>query len=194
MLLALCPALTGLPMLSRTSWSRSCKNQNQDQDQDQDQGKHSHSRPHLIVGNGKNVPTVLSATTSAAAASTRTASSSAPLWVGSSLRKAVLDHPPQPQPPQPQPPLPPSLGNGNNVATVNSATTSAAAASTRTVSSSAPLWVGSSLRKAVLEAQHAVSAETTKPKFSLLMKPTPTSCTTLHQWMNLGVTLNMEMS
>ena len=124
-----------------------------------------------------------SAKTSAAAASIRqaTAFSSAPLWVASSLGKAVLmDHPL----------LPPILGNGKNVATVLSATTSAAAASTRMASSSAPLWVGSSIGKAVLEAQHAVSAETTKTKFPLLMKPTPPSCTMLHQWRNLGVTLS----
>jgi len=145
-----------------------------------------HSRPRRLPPReiGKLAPPAQSAKTSAAAASTRTASSSAPLWVGSRLRKAVLDHPP----------LPPSLENGKNVATVLSATTSAAAASTRTASSSAPLWVGSRLRKAVLEAQHAVSAETTKTEFSPLMKPTPPSCTMLHQWRNLGVTLNMEMS
>jgi beta-lactamase class A len=99
----------------------------------------------LDVEKGKHVPTVFSAKISAAAASTQTmASSSAFLWVGSSFQKAVSDLTPPPR----------SLRNGIFVATVISVKMIAAAASTRmTSASSVPLWVGLTLRKAVLDLE-----------------------------------------
>ena len=94
-----------------------------------------------MLKKGANAPTVHSAKTSAAADRTRRTPSSAPLWVGSRLQKAVLLLDPIPSP------IPPISGLGKNVLTVNSAKTSAVAERLQRASSSAQ-----KLRKDVLEA------------------------------------------
>jgi len=94
------------------------------------------------LGTGRFVPTVISAQTSAAVASTQAACSSAPLWVDSRLRKAVSDLPPPalpvpllPVPLLPVPALPAphqqDLGTGRSVPTVINVSTNAAATSIR---------------------------------------------------------------